>query len=478
MGGVVTVSDKAVINGNLFLAGTSLQVNGKVTGSVFGGSRDMAVGPIANVGRNLYYGGYSLETKPGSLVSIDVFMGGYQAILAGTIGRDLNMAGGALQLDGTVTRNATVDIGSPSGQSMNFKPMNFFQQPGMPPMPAAISPGLHISSTATIGGTLTYTSEVHQGNAIKAQPSGGIVYQTPVPQEQPAAKPQPVEVRFPILGWLFNNVRSFVTLLILGGLALWLLPRLFQLTVVQAESKALPAAGYGFLTVVIGYAALLFAFLLVLLIGVIIFIISLGGLGRAFFGISLSSLGVVFAVFTLLVTYGSKLIVSYLIGDLLMKKVAPQASHFRIWALIVGIVLFSLVYAIPYLGWLFGVAATLVGMGAMFLVFLQQPYCLPHLLHNDWNRFLECYKSSGTDSKTILWIFDPPAVSGRRRNTFPATGHDWTILMLSTIPFPAGAPASRLRSFRRAAPALCYRVRPTTGMRHPGQAEANLPTAP
>jgi len=372
MGGVVTVSEQATINGNLFLAGTSLQVNGKVTGSIFGGSRDITVGAAANIARNLFYGGYSLETKPGSLVGIDVYMGGYQAILAGNIGRDLLFAGGALQLDGNITRNATLEIGSPSGQSMNFFSMNFFQQPGMPPMPAPIPSGLHISPDATIGGQLTYTSEVDQGNAIQAQPSGGIVYQTPVPQEKPAAKPQPVTVRFPILGWLFNNVRSFITLLLLGGLALWLLPALFQLTVVQAESKPLPAAGYGFLTVVIGYAALLFAFLLVILIGVIIFIVSLGGLGRAFFGISLSSLGVVFAVFTLLVTYGSKLIVSYLIGDLLMKKVAPQASHFRIWALIVGIVLFSLLYAIPYLGWLIGVAATLVGMGAMYLVFLNK----------------------------------------------------------------------------------------------------------
>jgi hypothetical protein len=354
----------------LFMAGASLQVNGKVTGSVFGGSRDMVVGPTASIGRNLYYGGYSLETKPGSLVGIDVFMGGYQAILTGTIGRDLNMAGGALQLDGTVTRNATIEIGTPNQpQSMRFTTMNFFQQPGMPPAPAPISPGLHISSTATIGGQLTYTSQTNQEAAIKAQPAGGVVYQTPVPQQQPAAKPQPVEVRFPILGWLFNQARSFVTMLILGALALWLLPALFQLTVVQAENKVLPSAGYGLLTLIIGYAAFLFAFLVFVLVGVIIFLISLGGLSRAFFGITLSSLGALFAVFTFLVAYGTKLVIAYLIGDLLMKQISPQASHFRIWALILGVVVYSLVRAIPVLGWLFGIAATVVGLGAMYLVF-------------------------------------------------------------------------------------------------------------
>jgi cytoskeletal protein CcmA (bactofilin family) len=371
MGGMVTISEKGSINGNLFMAGTSLQVNGKVTGSVFGGSRDMTVGPSASIARNMYYGGYSLETKSGSLDSTDVFMGGYQAILSGNIGRDLNFAGGALQLNGNVGRNVTVDIGAPSEQSMNFMGMSFFQQPGVPPMPEAIPSGLHISSTATIGGKLTYTSEVEQANAIQAQPAGGIVYQTPVPQEQPEAKPQPVTTRFPFLRWLFNQARSFVTLLILGALALWLLPSLFQRIVVQAETKPLPAAGFGCLTVIVGYAGFLFALLLVLLVAVIIFIISLGGLGRAFLGISLSSLGALFAAFTLLVTYGSKLIVAYLIGDLLMRKVSPQASHFRIWAFLLGLVIFSLVYAIPGFGWLIGVAATLVGLGAMLLVYLN-----------------------------------------------------------------------------------------------------------
>ncbi len=369
VGAQVIVGEKATINGNLFLAGSSLQVNGKVTGSVFGGSRDMAVGAVASIGRNLFYGGYSLETKPGSLIGVDVYMGGYQAILGGEIGRDLRLAGGALQLDGKVTRNVTLEIGNPNDQSMRYYSPSLFQQPGVPPAPAAIPSGLHISPDAKIGGQLTYVSQANQESAIKAQPSGGIVYQTPVPAQKPAAKPQPVEVRFPILGWLFNLVRSFVTLLLLGGLALWLLPVLFQLTVVQAESKVLPAAGFGFLTVIVGYAAFLFALLVALLVGVLIFIISLGGLSRAFLGVSLSSLGAVFAVFTLLISYGSKVVICYLIGDLLMKKVAPQTSHFRIWALVVGVVLYCLVRSIPVLGWLIGVAATLVGLGAMYLVF-------------------------------------------------------------------------------------------------------------
>ena len=74
-------------------------------------------------------------------------------------------------------------------------------------------------------------------------------------------------------------------------------------------------------------------------------------------------------VFTLLVSYGSKVVVSYLIGDLLMKKISPQASHQSVWAMVIGVVIYTLVRSIPLIGWLIGVVATLVGVGAMWLVY-------------------------------------------------------------------------------------------------------------
>jgi cytoskeletal protein CcmA (bactofilin family) len=365
VGQTLIVTENATINGNLFLGGYALQVKGKVTGSVFGGANNLTVSQNANIARNLYYGGYSIETQPGNVIGKDAYLGGYQAILGGEISRDLNFGGAALELNGKVDRNANLEIGSPNPSGPNYFNPTMFQQPGMPPMPAMIAQGLQIGKAAQIGGKLTYTSTVDQSSAIQAAPAGGIVYQTPVPQQP--QKPQPVERRFPVLGWVFNFFRTLVTLLILGGLAVWLAPFLLRSTANQVENKPLPSAGYGFVTILAGYAAAFAVGLAILVFGILIALLSLGGLSRTFFGIGFSALAVIVTVFTLLVSYGSKVVVSYLIGDLLMKKISPQASHHSIWAMVIGVVIYTLVRSIPFIGWLIGVAVTLVGVGAMWL---------------------------------------------------------------------------------------------------------------
>jgi hypothetical protein len=135
------------------------------------------------------------------------------------------------------------------------------------------------------------------------------------------------------------------------------------------ENKPLPSAGYGFITVIAGYAAACAVGLVILVFGILIALLSLGGLSSTFFGVGFSGLALVVTIFTLLVSYGSKVVVSYLIGDLLMKKVAPQASHQAVWAIFIGVGIYTLVRSIPVIGWLIGVAATLLGVGAMWLVY-------------------------------------------------------------------------------------------------------------
>ena len=76
----IIVSESAVIDGNLFIAGADLTVNGQVSGSVFGGSSALELGSTALVGRNMYYGGFSLNTVEGSIVSKDLFASSLSSI--------------------------------------------------------------------------------------------------------------------------------------------------------------------------------------------------------------------------------------------------------------------------------------------------------------------------------------------------------------------------------------------------------------
>jgi cytoskeletal protein CcmA (bactofilin family) len=360
LGQDVTLSDKATVTGNVFSGARSVIVNGNVNGSIAAGSASM--GTNAKVGRNIYYGGYSLETQAGSDVARSLYFGGYQAVLKGKIARDLQASGGALEIDGAIGGDAQVEVASP-GQ--NTGPIYF--GPGAQ-MPASIPSGLRVGPNAKIGGKLLYTSPVDQSAAVQAAPAGGIVYQTPVPKER-AEQPRAVRVVMPFLNWFVAFLRNFITLLLLGLLAVWLIPVIVNRTSEIARLKTLQSAGYGLLTIIVGYVGAAIAIAVILALGLFLTLITLGGLSRTVFGLGFTGLAFVFAVFILLVSYASKLVVAYLIGDLILAAIAPTLSGRRYWAMALGVLIYALLRAIPFLGWIIAVLVTITGVGALWLYY-------------------------------------------------------------------------------------------------------------
>ncbi|MDR3577724.1 MAG: polymer-forming cytoskeletal protein [Anaerolineaceae bacterium] len=362
-GKTIVIAQGAVIDGNLFAAASTIEVMGKITGSIASGSASFSLAPSASVGRNIYYGGYSLDTQKGSSVGKDLFFGGYQAVLNGLVSQDVHMAGAAAEINGSIGRNAILDIGSPDNQ--NYTPM-FMPQQQLPP---AIPNGLRISKDAQIGGKLTYTSSVNQNTAVQAAPAGGIAYQTPVPPQTQKPQTRTLTQTFPFLGWLFSRLRELVSLLILGALALWLLPSVFERTVEMARTKVGESAGYGALTLLVGYIGAFIVFIVILVVSILLGLLSLGGLGWAFFGVTSSGLGLAVTIFSLLVSYGSKLIVAYLAGTWMVKSVFPQATHVRVWGMLVGVIVYVVLRSIPILGVLIALVAIIIGLGAMWLAY-------------------------------------------------------------------------------------------------------------
>ena len=239
-------------------------------------------------------------------------------------------------------------------------------------MPPAVDPGLRIAADAIVGGNLTYTSPSPQTGAIHAQPAGQTIYQTPEPtsSEVNAHGQTRITFRIPILKNLFNALRDLITLLILGALVLWLLPKVFALTVAQARSKTLPSAGVGLLEIIVAYAGSFFAVILLIGVGLLLTLITLGGLSKVVFGVGFSGIALIMTIFTLLLTYGSKLVVAYLVGDLLLEQIAPNAANKRIWALLIGVFIYVFLRAIPIFGWLVSLVATVIGLGAMWYAFM------------------------------------------------------------------------------------------------------------
>lgn len=367
MGETITISKGAVIDGNLFTTAATILVDGRVNGSTFGASGSAEIKENAAIGRNLYYGGFSLTTKNGSLVGTDLFTGAYQAILSGSVARDAKVGAGAIELSGSIGRNALFNVGH--DQDARDPEMWFSFTPGRRYFPPAIPAGIRISSTAKINGNLTFTSDSDQSSVFKPAASGSVIYQTPVPLETTRMVQNRAEFsRRSFQGFsLFQGLQRFLTLLILGALVIWLMLKPFNRVVDTGYRNPLQAAGYGFIVMAIGFLAMLVIPLVFVLISILFGFVSLGGLLFAWLGvvgaaIVFISLAFLFVVFTV-----SKLVALFLFGRWLTERLFPKSAGNAWTILAIGLVGYAVLTIIPIIGILVGITAALVGTGAIWL---------------------------------------------------------------------------------------------------------------
>jgi len=359
-----TIVINGVVHGSAFLAAQVIEINGTLKGSLYGASQSIYLGEEAQIERNLFYAGFALQAKPGSQVGKDALFTGYQAVLDGKIQRDVLALVGALEVNGEVGRNVRVTVGDvEEGQARS---MPFYTAPGAPPM---IPSGLRVNESAKIGGSLTYSSVKEQSQGIKSKPQGEIVFK-PIEATDRQAKTDKALDSLPYLvgKYVLNRFQEILTLFVIGVVGIWLLPRHLQDWKERMKSEPLASGLNGLLTVLVGYiGAGLLAFVL-LAIGIFIGVLTLGGLSRTVLGIGFSTLGLALAIFSLVVTYVSKILVSLWIGEWVFGRFAPQSSQKVLLVLLVGILIYVIVRSIPILGWVVGLVATLVGVGAIYLV--------------------------------------------------------------------------------------------------------------
>lgn len=381
-GAEVEMGPQAVITGNVFSGARSVTTAGKVEGSLFAGAMTLHLTDKASVARNLFFGGFDFQTSTDTQIGRDLLFGGYQAILNGTVAHDVKIGGAAIELKGKIGGDASLALSqSSSGKEPDF---SYFKMSGFE-MPEAIPAGLRIDPAAEITGKLTYTSPVEYTSNIQSKPAGGVVYQTPVPAETGNNESQfsPLQSTLHsenlLVNTLWGVLRRFISLLIVGLLLVWLVPNLLQKTIATARSKPLPAAGVGALSILITYIGAFIVTLVLLALGLLLAFLTLGGLNQIIFGLGFTTLTAVVAAFTTLVAFVSVVIVSYLVGDQLMKQLLPTVKNRMVWAMVIGVFLYAVITAIPVLGWILGLAAILVGLGAIWygLVVKTTPPSIP-----------------------------------------------------------------------------------------------------
>ena len=317
------------IEGSLFVVGDKLTVNGHVAGGTYAIGMSLEQGSSSVIDLNLYFLGISLRTESGAEIGRDLTMVALSANLAGEVGRDTRAVVGLLEFLRL--------LGDGLSQGVLGKPIVELNSGGVVSAAGAIGPQILARPSIVPGGLLASSAA-----------------------QQAVASDELVEI-------LLNCIRALVSFLIVGGLALWLKPKMFNGATGQLRQRPLASAGYGALVFVNG-------FLLTLLFGAVIVGIGLGlraltltSLAWAFWGVSFSSLGLAFSLFIVSLVWLSKAIVAALVGILILERVYPRALEYRGSAITLGLVIYLLLCPIPVLGWVVGLLVSVLGLGGMFL---------------------------------------------------------------------------------------------------------------
>jgi cytoskeletal protein CcmA (bactofilin family) len=348
-----TVTVNGTVEGSLVVVGRTVAVNGQVGGSVYAAGRVLEMGPSSEVGGNLHYVGLLLDSRPGSRVLRDLVVASVRGQISGDVGRALRAFILLLTFDGTIGHGATGALDRPD--------------PGAPPL-GRHAPGAPGSSQA--GSTLFYVS------------LGGpkvVGYAAPTRFQQQPDESDGTGTLLP--EWLIARLGEFVALLLVGGLAVWLIPSRLGNWAEKVRTKPLPALGFGLLAVAIFANAIAIALLLAVLIffiGIWLGSVALWTLAFFFWGIAYSSLGFVLSALALTVFFGSKVIIAYLAGKMILGRFAPRLAEHRILLLLLGLILYVLLRSIPTLGWVIEVFVVIFGLGGIWVAFREgRPPAVP-----------------------------------------------------------------------------------------------------
>ena len=372
-----------VITGDLIAAGQSLEIEGVVQDDARVAGAVLTIGEGAMIGDDLMSAGFSLETASGSQVGGSLTFGGYQALLAGSVAGDVKFGGNSLDLEGSVGGNAEVDVGSAQA-NMPFNPFNFI--PGMPAVPS-VPAGLTLGDNASIGGALVYQAP-QEATIPPGVVAGPVEYTqvTPVPKPSEGVKEvrrEPVSTTqhaiTAVVIWGRNLLRNMMSLLIVGLLVAWLYPRLLSGSGEALQIRPWASLGVGILTGIAFWLIMPVLTFLLFAVVILLGLFSLGGLvipALMIMALILATIGVTFLISS---GYFSKLIISQVLGQLILRGFKSTAADHRFWPWLIGLAIFIILRSIPFVGWIVNILAVLFGLGAfvLWLFGLRKPSQLP-----------------------------------------------------------------------------------------------------
>jgi cytoskeletal protein CcmA (bactofilin family) len=322
------VTINGTIEGSLVAVASKVVINGTIQGTAYIGTVTLVVGPDATLERNLYYSGVSLVTKNGSI-----------------LGRDLYALAFGSTTGGTITGKTQAVVGPYEVFKLLIEQLKINIQ-----LPETLAPTSQVPGAG--GGKVTAKFEqASTSDASTQQFLNGMV------------------------DWGMPVVQDLVPLFILGLIAIWLFPDMVSKGAKKIAARPWYTLGIGLLIFVIsinitGVVLLLAG--LIFLIGLGFGFLSLWGLATIWWALAFFSLALAAVLFFLVVFFGSRIVISYLIGSLILRK-TPETSYLRrLGILVLGLVIFVLIASIPMFGWVVSVLAISFGLGGIWQAYRER----------------------------------------------------------------------------------------------------------
>lgn len=362
LGKTILIEEGATIHGNLVLAGQNVIVEAPVELNVVVASGTLDIGPAANIGRNLFFGGFHFSQQNGSTIAGNLYAGCYQLVLQGNVDQNLRVKAVSVDLNGAVLGNAEIAIDA-SGDDEGIRIwLPYMQQLNFPDL---IPTGLTVGNQASIKGQLVYTSAKSLEDNLRNLPLQGVVEHIDDPDKKRLDSEGEIVQKNPFTLLLFRMVRQLIGFLLFAIIS-WRFGRKYISEASQvAVNKPLKALGVGFLSTLVIYLGALVLFILVSLVSLLLDVFTLNNLSLLIFFFSLGVIILTLTLFVILSMYASKFVLVFWAGGLLLKKVNIQKNK-EAWSLFAGILLFVLLSAIPVFGWILGVLVSLIGIGAIW----------------------------------------------------------------------------------------------------------------
>jgi cytoskeletal protein CcmA (bactofilin family) len=358
IGNQITVN--GVVKGHIMAAGQTVVIMGQAEGARIAG-QVLKLGPQAKLDGDLLAAGLSLECVNDSQVLGDVLFAGYQALFAGRISDDIRGGMANCRLEGAVGGDINVEVGSNQDSP---HPSSFGPAPpvAMPRVPG----GLTIADSAEVEGDVTYSAPQVAKIDPQAKITGEVDHRRPQPKAKGGAA-APAQNK--TLAKIFGRLRHLVSVLLVGVVALLLLPRT---TAAWAETiRTRPAASLlsGSLGLLAFIALLVVAFVVIVFVAILLGVATLGELVPMVIVGGIVSYAALIVGFWLVAAFLAEALTGLAVGG-----IAFRDSSFvtRLAALLTGVFPIALLLNVPYLGGILGFIVLLFGLGSICLWLIGQ----------------------------------------------------------------------------------------------------------